>query len=193
MIDYLANHPEAIAAFLSALATGFAAWSAWIGPMAAAKAAEKLRRQNDETYETRRLKLWIFTTLMQERAYMASIDAVRALNLVDVVFRDAVPVREAWAELFAAYGPENKIPDHVRQERLRHLLKEMASDIGIADTLRGDDLGRVYYPEAIAEEELLRQMERKVSLTRLQAQLNPTANAAPEATAEESPWPPRPA
>lgn len=191
MISYILDHPEVVAAFLSAVATGIAAWAAWKGPVAAARAAEDLRRSNDDIYERRRLKMWVFSTLMQERAYIASIDAVRALNLIDVVFRDATEVREAWANLFLAYATDSTVPRHVQEERLRLLLREMALDLGIANSLRGDDLGRVYYPQAIEEEERLRQMERKVALSRIQSQLNPTANTVVDSPAPVV-WPPRP-
>jgi hypothetical protein len=160
--------------------------------MAAAEAAEELKRKNDDANERKRLKMWIFSTLMQERAYLATIDGVRALNLIDVVFRDAGNVREAWANLFLAYSTDSKVPEHAKDERLRNMLKEMAADIGIADKLRGDDLGRVYYPQAIAEEEELRQLERKVSLSRLQQQLSPTSNTVEPASPAQNPWPPRP-
>lgn len=191
MTGYFLQNPAVLAAFLSAVATGIAAWAAWKGPVAAARAAEDLRRNNDDLHERRRLKMWVFSTLMQERAYIASIDAVRALNLIDVVFRDASPVREAWANLFLAYATDSAVPRHVQDERLRLLLREMAIDLGIADSLRGDDLGRVYYPQAIEEEERLRQLERKVALGRLQNQLNPTANTVVE-NSNTSAWPPRP-
>lgn len=192
MIDYIQAHPEVVAAFLSAVATGIAAWTAWKGPLAAAKAAEELRRNNDDLHERRRLKMWVFSTIMQERAYIASIDAVRALNLIDVVFRDSTPVREGWANLFSAYATDSTVPRHVQEERLRLLLREMAVDLGISDNLRGDDLGRVYYPQAIEEEERVRQLERKVALGRLQNQINPTANTVVESDSAITPWPPRP-
>ncbi len=193
MTRYLAEHPEVIAAFLSAVATAFAAWAAWKGPVAAAQASEDLRRKNDEANERKRMKLWVFSTLMQERAYLATVDAVRALNLIDVVFRDSSPVREAWAELYLAYSNTRDVPAHVQDERLRAMLKEMAVDLEIADKLRGDDLGRIYYPQAIAEEEQLRQLERKVSLSRLQGQVSPTANTVSDSATSTTPtWPPRP-
>jgi hypothetical protein len=183
------NHPDILAAFLSALATLFAAIATWRGPLSAATMAQKLRHQSEQESEKRRLKLHVFATIMQERAFIASTDAVRALNLIDVVFREANDVREAWAELFLAYDPTHNIPDHAKEERLRKLLRAMASDLGIGDGLRSDDLGRIYYPNALAQEEQVRRLERESALKRLQGQLSPTANTA---APQQGPWPPRP-
>jgi hypothetical protein len=175
-------------ATLSALATGFAAYAAWRAPLSAAKLAEELRRSTERDNERRRLKLHVFASLMQERASLASLEGVRALNLIDVVFHDCRSVREAWAELFLSFDGSKKIPSHVQEERTRKLLTAMAVNLGLGDELRSDDLGRVYYPNALAEEEYVRQLERQATKARLEGQA-PTANTAPPKT---SPWPPKP-
>lgn len=191
MTDELLFRPEIIAAGLSVVATALAAYATWMGPRSAAKLAERLRRESEAVYEQRRLKLFVFTTLMQDRAMFTSADAVRALNLIDVVFKDATPVREAWAELFLTFDTKNNIPTHVQEERFRHLLRSMAADIGLGDGLRLDDFGRIYYPNALAEEEAVRRLERQAALQRLSAQSSPTANSAAPPTAP-SPYPPKP-
>ena len=184
----LLDHPEVVAAFLSAVATLFAAIAAWRGPKSAAKLAEALRRESEKQNEAKRLKLFIFTSLMQERAYLASTEAVRALNLIDVVFHDSRDVREAWSDLFLAFNPDHQVPRHAVEERVRRLLRATAEDIGISDSLRTDDLGRIYHPTALAEEEELRRRERQNALRRLQGDVPATENAAvsPEL------WPPKP-
>lgn len=187
-MQYIIDNPEVIAAFLSAVATALAAFATWRGPRSAAKLAEELRRESDKQNEAKRLKLFVFTSLMQERAYLASSEAVRALNLIDVVFHESREVRESWADLFLAFNPERQVPTHATEERVRRLLRAMATDIGIADSLRVDDFGRVYYPTALAEEEELRRRERQNALRRLQGNTAPTENAA--MTSEL--WPPRP-
>ncbi len=189
MFEFAGQNPSVIAAFLSAIATIFAALAAWRGPKSAASLAEKLRQNNEKENEKRRMKLFIFTTLMQERASLASRDSVRVLNLIDVVFNESREIREAWSELFITFDPARKIPDHIQEDRLRALLQEMAKDIGLSDGLRLDDLSRVYYPNSIAEEELLRLLERRAALARLQGGPSATANtAAPASTL----WPPKP-
>jgi hypothetical protein len=71
---------------------------------------------------------------MQERAEIYSENALRVLNLIEVVFNDAREVREAWAELYLAFSMKPYL-QHVTEERLRKLLAAIAKDIGLADEL----------------------------------------------------------
>jgi uncharacterized protein DUF6680 len=174
-------------AIFSAIATGFAAFATWYAPKAAAKLAEALRRDSERAQQRQNHKLQIFATLMQERAAIYSENGVRALNLIDVAFSDARKVREAWAELFLIFS-SNPIPAHVLEERLRKLLIAMAEDIGIGEGIRTDDIGRVYSPTAIAQERLIRDLQRQQALAALQAQGSPAANTAGTLTV----WPPKP-
>jgi hypothetical protein len=177
----------AIAGF-SAVATGLAAFIAWRAPLSAAQLAESLRKTAERENERRRLKFHVFATLMQERASLASLDNVRALNLIDVVYNDCRDVREAWSELFLTFEASQHIPPHVQDERLRKMLAAMAKELSLGDNLRNDDLGRVYYPNALAEEEYVRRLERQAAKARLEGQA-PTANTAPPVI---SLWPPKP-
>ena len=174
-------------AIFSAIATGFAAFATWYAPEAAAKLAEALRRDSERAQQRQTHKLHIFATLMQERAAIYSENGVRALNLIDVVFSDARKVREAWAELFLIFS-SNPIPAHVLEERLRKLLIAMAEEIGIGEGIRTDDIGRVYSPTAIAQERLIRDLQRQQTLAALQAQGSPAANTAVTLIQ----WPPKP-
>jgi hypothetical protein len=146
-----------VAAGLSALATLLAAIAAWRAPLSAAKLADRLRRDAEQETENRRLRFYVFTTLMQERASVYSGESVRALNLIDTVFNSSMPVREAWAELYNAFGDKNA-SEFDKQNKLRQLLREMALDLGIGESLRIDDFGRVYFPHALAEEEEVRML-----------------------------------
>jgi len=177
-----------LAAVFSAIATGFAAFAAWSAPRAAAKLAESLRREAERQNERRRLKLQVFSTLMQERAQIHSDDGVRALNLIDIVFNEAREVREAWSELFLAFHMKPTI-QHVIDERLRKLLGTIAKDIGLADQLRNDDLGRIYYPVVQAQEQFIKDMQRQQILASLQGQ---NAAGASSAALPNSIWPPKP-
>jgi hypothetical protein len=179
-----------IPAVFSAIAAFLAAYATWRAPITAAKMAETLRRDSAHAQERQKNKLGLFTMLMQERAAIYSENGVRALNLIDVVFNDAREVREAWAELYLAFEPRNNIPPHVQEERLRKLLTVMAKEIGLADQLRTDDLGRVYFPRALEEERLITDIQRRQTLIRLQGQTLPAANTA---TPQNTPWPPKPA
>lgn len=177
-------------AVLALVTTGLAAFATWRAPLSATELAERLRQDSEIASERRRYKFHVFATLMQERAALSTMDGVRALNLIDVIFHDNHYVREAWAELFLSFDPTRSLPGHVQEERLRKLLITMAADLGLGSTLRTDDLGRVYYPNALAEEEAVRRLERQAALARLQGRTqSPTANTAPE---QPSPWPPKP-
>jgi hypothetical protein len=177
-----------LTAIFSAIATGFAAYATWYAPRAAAKLAEILRRDSERAQQRQNHKLHIFATIMQERAAIYSENGVRALNLIDVVFSDSRKVREAWAELFLIFS-SNPMPPHVLDERLRKLLIAMAEDIGLGEGIRTDDIGRVYSPNAITQERLIRDLQRQQTLAALQAQSSPAANTA---TTELTQWPPKP-
>jgi hypothetical protein len=177
-----------LAAVFSAVATAFAAFATWRAPITAAKLAETLRRDGERNDERRRQKLNIFSTLMQERAQIYSENAVRALNLIDVVFNESREVREAWSELFLAFQLKPYL-QHVVDERLRKLLAEVANDIGLFDKLRTDDLGRVYYPIVLQQQQFIEYMQRQEILARLQSGNAAGASAPSE---QNTLWPPRP-
>ena len=162
--------------------------ASWRAPITAARLAEQLRRNAQQAEERRRQKVEVFTTLMQERAAIYSEEAVRALNVIDVVFNDARPVREAWAALIHALDPRQNVPVHAQQELIRQLLSSMAADLGMADQIRLDDLNRVYLPAPLAQERFIRDLERQQALARLQ-QGQPAANAA---LPQPGTWPPPP-
>jgi hypothetical protein len=178
-----------IAAVFSAIATFLAAVAAWRAPITAAKLAETLRRESERKHERQTYKLQLFSTLMQERAAFYSEDGVRSLNLIDVVFNDCPAVREAWADLFHSFEGKNNVPEHARQERFRKLLAEIAQDIGLSDKLRTDDFGRVYFPTPLAQDRMIKDMERRRLLQQLQNETSPSAN---NSGLENPLWPPNP-
>jgi len=177
-----------LAAIFSALATAFAAFAAWRAPTTAAKLAESLRRDAERHDERQRRKLSVFSTLMQERAQIHSENGVQALNLIDIVFNESREVREAWSDLFLAFQMR-PVVQHVIDERLRKLLGAIAKDIGLADELRSDDLGRVYFPIVQAQEQFIKEMQRQQILANLQGQ-NAAGATAPGL--QSPPWPPKP-
>lgn len=179
--------PLTVTAAMSALAAGLAAFATWRAPLSAARIADELRKAGDQVADQRRFKLNVFAILMQERSELYSIESVRALNSIDIAFSDSISVREAWAELYQAFG-DSAAPPHVVDERVRKLLREIAVDLGIADKLRLDDFGRVYVPKALAEERSVRDMRRKKELETfigIQGKVEEQADFA-------SKWPPAP-
>jgi hypothetical protein len=177
-----------LTAIFSAIATALAAFATWRAPMSAAKLAEALRRDAERDSERRRQKLYVFSTLMQERAQIHSDNGVRVLNLVDIVFSDSPQVRDAWAELYASFSFKPLVP-HVINERLMKLLGAIARDIGLADDLRTDDLTRVYRPIVQEQDQFIRDMQRQQALARLQGE---NAAGASNAAPPVSMWPPKP-
>lgn len=179
---------QVLAAFLSAIAAIAAAYAAWQGPRSAAELAEKLRRDGQTADENRRLRMYIFSTLMQERARLYSEEGVKALNLIDTVFSDCKEVREAWTNLYMSYDRSNAIPPHVSRERLTVLLQEMAKNLGLASELRLEDLNRIYFPTALEEERRIEDLQRREALRRLEER-SPADNVS---NIEESIYPPKP-
>ena len=178
------------AAIFSAIATLFAAIATWRGPRSAAKLAEQMRRESEKSNEKRRLKLWIFTTLMQERTAYYSVDAVQAFNLIDVVYNENRKVRDLWADFISAMDQNNAVPDHAKRDTFRKLLSAMSEEVGLTDDLRSDDFNRVYYPIALAEENNLRMLQRQMSLRDLQGKTSPAANTATTLVSIDFPPPP---
>jgi hypothetical protein len=184
----MTDHLTLLTAIFSAIATGLAAYATWRAPTAAARLAEALRREADLQDQRQRQKLSVFATLMQERAQIYSESSVRALNLIDVVFNDSREVREAWSELYLAFYM-TPIPEHVLDERLRKLLGAIAKNIGLADELRNDDLGRVYYPKVQQQKQFIEDMQRQQIIASLQGQ---NAAGASPPDAQNTLWPPKP-
>lgn len=178
-----------IAAFLSFLTTVFAAYATWKGPVNAAKLAETMRKDAEQKSEVRRLKNLVFYSLMQERSTLYSIDGVRALNLIDVAFIDNKEVRECWVDLHSSFNASNNLNQFSQDERLKALLKAIAKDLNLVEHLRSDDFSRVYYPNALAQENAIKNLERDAAFTRLSGQ-SASTNTVDQ---YKSPFPPRPA
>jgi len=179
---------SAIAACLSFLATCAAAYATWYGPQNAARLAEEMRKQTQDLEEKRRNRLWIFGTLMQERAHYFSPQAARALNLIDVAFFEAHDVRQAWARLLEALDPNNKATELETRDRLRVLLEKMSQELNFNGRLTVADFERIYYPNALAETHQIEMLQRQAIMRDLQGKNSPGANTA----APQGPFPPRP-
>lgn len=193
MLDWIKDNATtvaAIAAMFSAIATFFAVLAAWLGPVAAASIAEKMRRKSEASTEKRRMKLYIFTTLLQERAAYYSIEAVKAFNLIDFVFNESRTVRNAWSDFLSSLDENNHVPEHATKEKFRTLLSAIAADVGLSDELRADDLNRVYYPRVLSQEEHIRQLQREQTLRQLTASTSPSANTAAPIVSSDFPPPP---
>lgn len=168
----------AIAAIWAAVATTWAALATTRAVIATRKApvdAAQLAASLQDASERRRQKLWIFGTVMQNRNFLAEIECVKALNLIDAVFFDVPEVRNAWANLYAAFHDMRNFPPtgptSVIDDRRASLLTAMAKELGLAGDFRPDDLARVYLPTAVLTEMQIRDMQRKLAYEWLSGQL----------------------
>lgn len=137
--------------FLSA-ATIFAIY---YGPISALK----IQRRLDEEREARNRKLYIFKTLMSNRATRVSPLYVQALNLIDVEFTASdekeKAVRDAWKELNDLYSNYNTTPNALDKSNELNavLLAAMGKSLGY-------DFDKVYlkkgayYPEFLGNVEI---------------------------------------
>ena len=193
MLDWIQSNGATIAAFLSVIATGLAAFATYRGPILAAQYSERLRSDSEKETERRKLRLFVFFTLMQERATIASALSVQMLNAIDAVFHDCGPVREAWADLYHTFGRINEIPWAMVEDKQRELLRQMAIYLGLSESLKRDDFSRTYYPTALAEENLVQNLRRAAEKKRLEEGHSAAANTAPIFAGAKSPFPPKPA
>ncbi|SIR57818.1 DUF6680 family protein [Acidiphilium rubrum] len=169
----------AIAAIWAAVATTWAALATSMAVIATRKApvdAAQIAASLQDASERRRQKVWIFATVMQNRSFLAEVDCVKALNLIDAVFSDVPEVRNAWANLYAALNDKRNFPPTggalpVIDDRRALLLSEMAKDLGLAENFRPDDLARVYLPTALLTEMEVRGMQQKLNHELLSGQL----------------------
>jgi hypothetical protein len=124
-----------------------------VGPVAALW----IQRLLDEGRDKKNRKLWIFKTLMSNRATRLSPVYVQALNLIDVEFTDPKEkaVREAWKELLDLYTNYKTTPNAL--EQVGELTAVMLAAMGKA---LGYDFDKVYlkkgvyYPEFLGNVEL---------------------------------------
>jgi hypothetical protein len=98
-------------------------------------------------------KFAVFQTLMQWRMATYAEQPVHAFNVIDVLFHDVKPVRDAWERLYSAYNdPHLSTPEgaRIRKERLNALLWEMAQHLGYGKQFSPDDFARVYNPTVLS-------------------------------------------
>ena len=96
-------------------------------PIAAVFIGQKLQEKS----ELRKDKMQIFQCLMTRRILgWASLEAVNALNSIDVIFADCEAVRKQWAVLLSKYSQDIS-PREQYGEQCK-LLELMANDLGYA-------------------------------------------------------------
>jgi hypothetical protein len=96
---------------------------------------------------------------MANRGRMATLDAVLALNQIDVIFYDHLAIRQKWAEIFAELerartleGAEQEMCFRRRDDLMAELIILMAASLGY-DLPHTLVKGRRYNPQAFVDEE----------------------------------------
>ena len=101
--------------------------------------------------ERRKDKMQIFQCLMTRRITgWAGLDAVNALNSIDIVFSDCEAVRKQWAVLHSKYR-QDVTPQEQYREQCK-LLELMANDLGYKDKITWDIIQNPYYPDGLAKQ-----------------------------------------
>ena len=101
--------------------------------------------------EKRKDKMQIFQCLMTKRITgWAGLDAVNALNSIDIVFSDCEAVRKQWAILLSKFRRDVTAQEQYREQC--KLLELMANDLGYKDKITWDIIQNPYYPEGLAKQ-----------------------------------------
>ena len=157
---------QAAAAIATFFASILAVWAAFRAPRLAAEFAENLRAISSVQDENRRLKLFIFSTLMQHRGSILAEDSLSAINLIDVVFVTSHQVREARRDFMVAANSEPFVANSM-VERFFNIIHAITRDLGLNDQITISDIRSVYYPRDKGERAELEVLERQQKLTAL--------------------------
>ena len=129
--------------------------------------------QNNQ--ERKRLKLYVFGHILQDRANPANIDVVRAYNLIDALFHDTKSVRDKWQDYYDSLGDSRLSSDEgtrIRDDKRTELLRAMAEDIGMGKDFSSVEFSRVYWPEGLEQERSLQLLQQQVTRHDLVERLN---------------------
>lgn len=132
-----------------------------IGPIAAVKIQKRLELTN----EKRNRKLNIFKTLMATRAAGLSPEHVRALNMIDLEFKDQKLVLNAWKEYLDHLNEEVDENNHKawsdkKAELLVNMLKIMGDSLGYGELDKVTLKKGAYFPLGHSRWELENQLIR---------------------------------
>ena len=150
--------------------------------------SSRLSTKWQDRQERRRLKLWVFGTLMQDRASPINADVVRAYNLIDALFHDSRDVRDKWAEYHESLldGRLNSAEGgRIRQDKRDALLRAMAVEINLGKYFSSGDFSRVYMPEGLRRSAELDWLQQTVLRRELEERLQQSTQGS--LPLEESP------
>lgn len=159
-----ASWVQAGAALLTMLAAFAALLIARKAPRLAAEWGERLRTESEKHAERHKLKMTIFIALMKCRAQILHVDAIAALNLIDVAFVDSTDVRTAYRSFMEAANCDPSQPTTII-ERYYVIIEKIAHELGLADRITVFDVRAGYYPIALGrlDEAALAEAEEKIA------------------------------
>ena len=115
--------------------------------------------------DKRQARMYVFTTLMENRHLTVTDATIKCLNMIDLYFYNDIQVRRLWKEYFGMLnnaGLNNEVGHVQWQAKKLELITEMAKVLSYGKDISSIDVSRVYYPtgldkslirnEAIAEE-----------------------------------------
>jgi hypothetical protein len=144
--------------------------------------ALKVQRKADEEREAKIRKMWVFKTIMSNRATRWNPTCVQALNMIDIEFnrKSEKAVCDAWKELLDHYNDWGKKTQQQRQlddqrdiEKANDLLADLLVPMGKS---LGYEFDRVYikkafyYPEGLVNIEQEQHALRRAVLNLLSGQ-----------------------
>ena len=109
--------------------------------------------------EKRKDKLNVFKTLMMSRTGW-TVESVRALNIIDIVFADDKNVRARWKEYYDKLCVENPTETELKKIKTAQdkLLEAMAVSLGYKDKVTWETIQNPYIPKGMVDAE---QMQRE--------------------------------
>lgn len=146
------------------VAAAAAVWAV-VATFAAPVIGARLTANWQERQERKRLKLWVFGTLMQDRAVQITPEAVRAYNLIDALFHDARDVRDKWGDYYNSLGDDrlnSAEGGRIREDKRNALLRAVAMELGLGRDFTSEDFSRVYLPQGVAEQYDLARLQQQV-------------------------------
>jgi hypothetical protein len=124
--------------------------------------------------EAKRMKLVLMGTLLQNRHDPITPEAVRHLNLIDLVFVREPDVREAWSRYYTVLSDHrlnNEVGFALREDRRNDLLRIMTVSLGYRHQITTSDLLRTYAPSALVDQQEIDMLERRLKLFALRAEM----------------------
>lgn len=128
-------------------------------------------------HEKRQEKVRILGTLMVGRMASHLEEYAEALNMIDVVFVDSEKVKQAYQELYEAYGESNC---EKSKNYFKKLIEAIVEDVGYKGKITWEAIDRVYYPDGLSEKDKREKYIQNLQLAVSAKQLENSENNVPQ-------------